>query len=552
MTRLRPIAAALAVCVSVAVLSAQRATPPAPSRPPTIPQQPTPPRLLVLLVVDQFRADYAELYGSQWTQGLKRIFAEGASFPLAAMPFGVTKTCAGHSSISSGTVPGVHGMIDNEWYDTGTHEYVACTSDPSAISLPFGGERGSEHHSPRWLQTSTLADELRRQAKQPPTIVALALKARSAVSLAGHGGANTIVAWEEDSGTWATSSAFTRTPWPQVEAYVRGHPARASRGAVWNRLLPLASYLFDDRAPGEINSSVFPRRIDAPLGGSFSAVWDASPWSDAYLGDLAVTLTRSLGLGKEGRTDMLAMSFTALDYVGHNFGPRSHEVQDTLARLDGTIGQLLTALDTQVGRDHYVLALTSDHGVAPLPEQGAATGVPGGRVSVASLGRAVELALSAELGRGSYVEAIASPYIYFHPQVVDRIRSSPKAMATVGKIVQAVPGIDRLYWAAELAATSPTADPILTSLRRSYFAGRSGDVVFVTKPYWVVADIGTNHGSPRDYDTRVPLVLFGASIKPGRYAVAATPVDIVPTLASLSGVAMPRTDGRVLSEAIAK
>lgn len=508
------------------------------------------PRLLVLLVVDQFRADYVTLYGAQWSQGLKRLLNDGASFPLAAIPYGVTKTCAGHSSIATGTVPAVNGMIDNEWYDSTTKEYVACTADSSATSIPFAGGRGLEHHSAKWMRGTTLADELRRQSATPPTIVALGLKARSAISLAGHGGANTFVAWEEDSGTWATSSAFARTPPPPIEAFIATHAPGAARGQMWNRLLAPTAYLYEDRAAGEVLPSVFPHVLQPPSGAASSALWDASPFSDAYLGELAIAVTKSLSLGGANRTDLLAVSFAALDYVGHNWGPRSHEVQDTLARLDVTIGRLLTALDAQVGQDQYVVALTSDHGVAPLPESGSSP-TAGGRLSMSAVARAAEAALVAELGRRPYIEALSGPYIYLRPEVANSVRASASGRRLVDGFTRTVPGVERLYWASDLAATTTTTDAVLTAMRRSYFAGRSGDLVVVPKPYWVLADAGTNHGSPYEYDTRVPLVLFGAGVKPGRYSTAATPLDIAPTLASLAHVALPRTDGRLLLEAVA-
>lgn len=506
-----------------------------------------PPRLIVLVVVDQFRADYVSDYGMQWTQGLRRLFDEGAVFEEATVPYGVTRTCAGFASISTGTFPSSHGLIDNEWFDRGEQVYVPCTRDSGVTSVPFAGARGRELHGPQLFRTQTLAESLSRGARRPAKVVSLALKARASISLAGRV-PNAIVAWEEDTGTWSTSSAYASSPPQAVDAFIRARPTSAALGEIWRPLLPRSAYRFDDAAPGEPASNVFPYALRAPLGAAFTARWDTSPWSDAYVGDLAATLVEQQRLGAEPGTDFLAVGFSALDYVGHLYGPRSHEVQDVLARLDVTLGRLLATLDRSVGRGRYLVALTSDHGVAPLPEQGDQTRTPGGRIRLAALAQAIETALMPILGRRQLLDAISTPYVYFAPGVADQVRSTPGAQAAVERAVRAVPGIDRIYWSTDLAATTATADPLLALMRRSYVAGRSGDLAFMAKPYWVAADVGTTHGTPHAYDVRVPLVFFGTGIRGARHRAAATIVDVAPTLAAFAGVSLPRPDGRPLAD----
>ena len=546
MTRSRISGSFTGVALTTAVAAGMLALPRA-DQTPARGSAPAPPRLVVLIVVDQFRADYVTEYGSQWTQGLRRLFAEGAVFEEATVPYGVTKTCAGFASVSTGTYPSTHGMIDNEWFDGSAGEYVACTLDPSTAPVALAGAPGREQHSARYLRVPTFAESLARQAPQPPAIVALALKPRSAISLAGRATPRSVVVWEEDTGTWATSTAYAAAAPPVIDAFVRGRPATAALGEIWRPLLPASSYRYADDADGEPEPNVFPYPLRAPLGTAFTARWDASPWSDAYLGDMAASVIERQFASGAG-TDFLAIGFSALDYIGHNYGPRSHEVQDMLARLDVTVGRLLTVLDRVVGRDRYVLALTSDHGVAPLPEQGADTGAPGGRLSVSAVARAVESALVPIFGRRQLLQAVSGTYVYFAPGVAEQIRTTTGARAAVEKAVMAVPGMGRLYWANDLAASNATNDPLLTSFRRSYVAGRSGDLLFVPAPHWVVATVGTNHGTPYPYDTRVPLVFFGQGIKSARYRTPATTVDVAPTLAALVGFTMTRTDGRVLPE----
>jgi predicted AlkP superfamily pyrophosphatase or phosphodiesterase len=536
--------AALTPVMGRAALQAQRNAPAGPA--------PATPALVVLLVVDQLRADYLDWYGEQWSQGLRRLMS-GAVYPRAALPYAVSKTCAGHSTIGTGTYPSSHGMIDNEWYDQAARAFVSCTLDATAEPVTFGGGRGSEHHSARSLGTPTIGDELLRQAPGS-RVVSIGLKARSAISLGGHGGPNATIVWEEDSGTWATSSAFASTPSPDVEAFVRSHPASRDRGTVWERRLPIAAYHYDDRGRGEpAGAAIFPHLIDAPFGASFAAAWDASPLSDAYLGEMAAALVTSMKLGQRTGTDLLTIGFAALDYVGHAYGPRSHEVQDTLARLDVTIGRLFAALDRAVGAGRYVAALTSDHGVALLPEQAeAVTGNPGGRVNLNAISLAAEIALSAHFGRRPYVASVSGTYIYFLPGVLDRIRASPAAMAAVEAGVRGVAGIDRVYWSQQLEARTPSDDAVLTALRRSYFPQRSGDLAFLPRPNWVVASAGTAHGSAQPYDLQVPVMFTGVGVKAGRYTTPASPADVAPTLASLIHIDMPRADGHVLREVLTR
>jgi hypothetical protein len=538
-----PATAALAAGAAVVTLAAQTAAP----GPALTPREP--PRLLVLIVVDQLRADYIEMYGDQWTRGLRRLLDEGALFARATYPYAFTKTCAGYSTISTGTTPAAHGMIDNEWFDARTRAYVPCTADPSAAPIPFAGGPGAERHGPALLRRATFSDELRRQ--QPGArVVSLALKARAAISLAGRGGPDTVVAWEEDSGAWATSTSYARSPWPEVDAFVRANPPATARGQTWARLLPATAYRHADRAAGEPQPNMLPRLLIAPRGVSFTAVWDASPWSDAYLATMAAALVDRLALGQRiGGTDLLALGFSALDYLGHNYGPRSHEVQDLLARLDLAMAGLLDTLDRRIGRGRYTVAFTSDHGVAPLPEQAEEAGVRAGRVDLNALGLAIDLALGEEFGPRRFIQTISSTYVHFHPGVLETVRGRAGAASAVVEAARAVPGIAHAYWADDLASTAPTSDAVLAALRRSYVRGRSGDLAFLPAPYWVVSSAGTTHGSLHPYDTDVPLIVFGARVRSGRYATA-SPLDVAPTLAALAGVTMPAAEGRVLSEAL--
>lgn len=551
------VAIALTLATTAIVINfTARAQTPA-TRPPAPARAPEPPRLVVLLVVDQFRGDYVQWYGQQWTKGLRRLYDNGAVFPLGAYPYAGTVTCPGHSTIGTGSLPTTHGMVGNSWYDLATNRLTACMTDPTATSVPFGGGTGTEHHSPRNVLSPAFADELRLQAKRPPQILSVSLKPRSAIGLGGHGGPNTIVVWEEDSGVWATSDAFTKTPWPVVDQYVRTHPITANYGQAWTKLLPESAYLFEDDGAGESQPApwtrVFPHEFKTASGkpdNTYVTAWERSPLSDAYIADMVINLVTTMKLGQKPGTDMLAVSFSALDLVGHEYGPRSHEVQDVMARLDIQIGRLLDTLDRLVGPTRYTLAFSADHGTAPVPEQAVALGMDAGRVSLTEIRDAVQKAAATALGDGTYYGAFAEDNVYLTAGTLQKLMTKAGAMNAVKDALAHVKGIARVYGPEEMSSTAPTDDLILRSARQSYRPGRSGDFVIIPKPYWIARGTGTTHGSPYAYDQRVPVLFFGAGIKPGRYLVPASPVDIAPTLAAITGIALSRTDGKVLEMAI--
>ena len=515
---------------------------------------PSPPKLLVVLVVDQMRADYVETYGRQWTAGLRKLFDDGAWFKEAAYPYRSTLTCTGHATIATGRFPSAHGMIQNSWWDRSTAQNTTCTTDDSAIPISYGGP-ARERHSARNLRQPTIADVLRQQSGGESTVVSMSLKPRSAIALAGQHAESVV--WLDEAHTWATSTAFTDTPVSAVSRYVDQHPIEADADRVWTRVLPVDRYRHDDDGDGERPTPgwtrTFPHALDVGSGTdvSFFTRWSASPFSDAYLTDMAIAMVDAFEIGSGEATDYLAIGLSALDLVGHQFGPDSHEVQDVLAQLDITVGHLLDALDARLGPDGYVVALSADHGVAPIQESLITQNVDAGRFPSAELLTVLESHLSDRLGRVRSISALVNFDLYFEPGVYSALRGAPNELESVLNLIRASPGVAQVYRSDELETRAEAGDTVANAARLSYFEGRSGDLIIVPKPYWVPGGSAATHGSPYDYDTKVPVVFFGAGIKPGTHMTAASPVDVAPTLATLAGFSMPETDGRILTEALA-
>ena len=240
----------------------------------------------------------------------------------------------------------------------------------------------------------------------------------------------------------------------------------------------------------------------------------------------------------------------AMGTVGHDFGPLSHEVQDVLVRLDETLGLLFDALDRSVGADRYVVALTADHGVSPIPDQAKAAGFDAGRIDSAGLERRIEQVLAARLGPGKYVAFQDHTEIYLSPGIFDRLKKEPDVMDELVEAIRAWPGVWKVYRGDSLARES-AGDRVALAASLSYVPERSADIILVPRPYWIASDdSAATHGTSHDYDQRVPVILMGPPFVSGEYLGPASPADVAPTLAFAVDVTLSRAYGRVLGEAV--
>jgi predicted AlkP superfamily pyrophosphatase or phosphodiesterase len=505
------------------------------------------PKLVVFIVVDQMRGDYPVRYSGLMEHGLKRLITQGAWYKNAAYPYMTTVTCVGHSTIGTGTLPYRHGMIGNAWYDRATQKTVTCNADPTATDVSYGSGSGPGD-SAKPMMEPTLAELMRGQLKS--RVATMSIKSRSAIGLAGHEG--DFVTWIGDHNAWETSSAFTSAPVGWFVNYLKGNPIDRDADKVWERTLPAERYQGEDDARGERGAGGWSAKFPHPLGAAGDAAfyqhWLQSPFADEYLGRMAAAAVDQMHLGTQDRIDFLGVSFSMLDAVGHGFGPRSHEVQDTIVRLDGTLGKLLDHLDKEVGAGNYVVALSADHGVGDIPEQAG-----GGRQPVAAIRTAIESAIKTAFGEdGPFIAAMATNDVYFKPGVYDRLKANPEALHAVIANAAGLPGIARVFTSDEIstAAARVSDDPQIRAAALSYYAGRSGDLTLLVKENWEMTATGTTHGTLYAYDQRVPVILFGAGIAPGVREEPATPADLAATLASIVGVTLPAPDGHVLSAAM--
>jgi predicted AlkP superfamily pyrophosphatase or phosphodiesterase len=527
---------------------------------------PAKPKLVVLLVVDQMRADYVDKFLPQWTGGLKRLVEEGAWFRDAAYPYAATETCVGHSTISTGSFPATHGMVANAWWDRKEQKMVTCTSDPdpNVKNIGYAGATPKGADTAWRMAVPSFAEELKFQTSGATRIVSFSLKARAAITMAGH---KADAATWFDGGAWVTATPYGTLPF--MEDPSKSHLAKADFGKTWSLSLPESAYWYGDKALGAVPPAGWELTFPHPLRGKSSVSepdsayyeqWASSPYADTALTALAEEAVDELKLGNSSGTDFLAIGYSTVDYVGHAFGPRSREIQDILVRLDKDLGNLFAHLDAKVGRGNYVVALSADHGVVPVPEDMQTTGADAGILHLPEVQERIEKALESFNYAKPAVARITGSDIYFVPGVYEKLQHDHAAMQTVLEAALAQPGVAAVYRAEEVADRPATQSPTLRAFALSYFSGRSGDLFILPKPYWLMdgtpagktRSYGTGHGVPYNYDQHVPVLLMGFGIQPGQYFQPITPADIAPTFAALCGITLASRDGHVLAEALKK
>jgi Type I phosphodiesterase / nucleotide pyrophosphatase len=496
-------------------------------------------RLVLLITVDQFRYDYLTRFRADYTAGIKRLLSDGAVFTNANLEHYPTVTAIGHATMLSGATPAVSGIIGNDWFDRETGRTVTSVFD--AAVTPLGTTAGGGA-SPRRLLVSTLGDELKmasgkaRGAPDAPRVIGVSLKDRSAILPVGRG-ADAAYWWDTTSGQFVTSTYYFAELPAWVRAFNDRKPADDHAGALWTDVTAPAKPL---------------RHLPAVRGPAlYDAVW-GSPFGNELLLQFATEVITREQLGQRGATDLLSVSFSSNDSVGHTFGPDSPQVRDMAIRTDRTIGQLLTRVDTLVGLRHTLVAMTTDHGVAPVPESQWARALPGGRLATRDLFEPIQQALAARFGEGQWLMATAGSSPYLNYELIARLELDPSEVRRVAAAAAArVPHVARVYTRDQLLRGEVPDDRIGSRVLRSFNAQRSGDLEIILEPYWMRQATGTTHGTPYSYDAHIPLILMGSRIARGEYADHVALNDLAPTLATLTGVEIPAgSSGRVLTEAL--
>jgi predicted AlkP superfamily pyrophosphatase or phosphodiesterase len=528
------------------------------------------PRLVLLIAVDQFRYDYLERFGDLFAaNGLRRLLRDGASWAECNYDHVPTETAPGHATMLTGAWPSETGIIANDWFDRVEGRRVNNVEDDAVRAL--GGGDKETASSPHNLLCSTLGDELKLATNRRAKVIGVSFKNRAAILPAGRM-ADAAYWLGAQNGEFVSSTYyFERLPeW--VARFNAAHPADKFFGAKWERLLPAAEYerrAGRDDAPWEKGdgktSYTFPHVLDGGLQKPGPAFYDAlgySPYTNDLLLSFAEAAITGERLGEDADTDVLTVSFSANDLVGHRYGPYSQEVMDVTLRVDRQIAQLLSFVDERVGLNNTVVVFTADHGVAPSPEHAAELHLPGARIKIADVLAAVRKSVRARYGKGGerdttadYVQTFSNGQLYFNQSALERDGVRAEEIERVaGEAALTVPGVSRYFTRTQmLAGAAAPGDGVARRVLHGYNPRRSGDVVVIPEAFKYLADYVSvaTHGGPYTYDTHVPLVIMGGGVAAGRYLTPATPADIAPTLARILNIQAPsNAAGRVLSEAI--
>jgi predicted AlkP superfamily pyrophosphatase or phosphodiesterase len=514
------------------------------------------PKLIVVVVIDQFRPDYLTRFSRFFgTGGFNLFLRRGASFPLAKYEHANTFTCPGHAVVLTGSYADRNGIVSNRWYDqkTGREEYCAADSLASLLGVAGPGR------SPRNLIDSTVGDGLKRATGGRSRVITISGKDRAAIMLGGH--LANAAYWMRD--TLVTTSTYYEQELPLwVQRFNASKVASSYLGKPWTRLLPAKAYATagpdDVAAEQDIGGMgrTFPHRPGGDSAGkNLIDAFETSPYHNEVLTRFAMETIINERLGEHMEPDLLGIGFSANDLIGHAFGPESHEVMDVTVRTDRLLQRFFSFLDRRLGLANIVIVLTADHGVAPLPEltREDNSEPKAARFDPSKVAAAVDVLLRAKYGAADSSGWVAHqefPYVYLNLHAL-RQKQVPvaEAEAAAKSAVESVVGVEQATTATELE--HQRSQGVRTSAGRSFYPGRSGNVIYQLLPYWIpeTQPVGTTHGSPWDYDADVPLLWFGAGIVPGTYHDTATVADIAPTLSALLRMRPPSgSQGRVLQE----
>jgi predicted AlkP superfamily pyrophosphatase or phosphodiesterase len=508
-----------------------------PLRPEANPRFPNRPKLVVVLVIDQFRYDYLMRFRPYFGQGgFNRLLDGGAVYTDCRYDYATTMTGPGHATLLTGTYPWAHGIIANDWYDRDQKREVYCVEDLST-RIVANRERASASpgFSPRKLTASTLGDELRLATNFRAKAVSISLKDRAAVLMGGH--TPSAAYWYDvGSGRFVTSTYYMPTLPAWVDEFNQKSPINQFCGQKWQALAETPG------AEGKVLSEFEASSGEPCPDPKFLGWLDNTPYMNQIELAFASQAIRSERLGQGTETDLLTLSLSVNDYVGHEFGPYSEEVADTTLRTDRYLATFFDDLDKIVGLDNVWITLSADHGAAPSPAFVQEHKLGLGMAQPAAVRGAVEKALTQAFGPGPWVEDADEAYIFLNRETLKKRNvAEAKAEEVAAQAAASQADVAAAFTRTQFLTGSLPNSPIARKAANSFNSKRSGNVFLVFMPYAVpsTSATGTTHGTPWNYDAQVPLIFWGSAFKPGFYANACQPVDLAATLAALLGLTQP-------------
>jgi predicted AlkP superfamily pyrophosphatase or phosphodiesterase len=505
------------------------------------------PKLVVGIVVDQLRHDYFERYADNFgEEGFKRLISGGFYNHNTHYNYIPTFTGPGHTSVYTGTTPATHGIIANNWYDKNIKTSVYCAEDTSVYTV--GSKSDAGLMSPHRILSSTITDELGMATNFKSKVVGISIKDRGSILPAGHNPTGAFW-YDKSNGHFVSSSYYGKKNLPTwLQEFNNRNLADDYLNQTWELSMPLKEYTQStaDNMPYEMTvkgkeKPVFPYDLKTlrAKNGNF-ALLPNTAYGNTVLADLAIATMEGEKMGQDDITDFLALSFSSTDYIGHGFGPRSVEVQDTYIKLDQEIARLFKHLDENVGEDNYLIFMTSDHGCAEVPEYLQAHKIPADHYDGKAYVQNMSNALNNEFGIGEWIEDFSNEQFFLNHALITENKIDLDAIRkfVVNESLK-LEGVAEAYSATDMQRTQFTEHKA-AALQMGYNFKRSGDVLLILEPGWFYQTrSATTHGTGYAYDTHVPLIWYGLGIKSGKSFKRQNIDDIAVTLAHLLGTNLP-------------
>ncbi|MVT10940.1 alkaline phosphatase family protein [Chitinophaga sp. ysch24] len=527
----------------------QKATSPKPGQVtawsrPALPKTLNRPRLVVGIVVDQMRWDYLYRYTNRYGDGgFKRLLREGFSCENTLINYTPTITACGHTCIYTGSVPAVHGIVGNGWYSRELGREVYCAEDTSVTTVGSTSDAGKM--SPRNMRVTTIGDELRLASNFKSKVVGVAIKDRGAILPAGHS-ANAAYWYDGTTGNWVTSSYYMSSlPDWATDFNSMKWPARYL-SQPWTTMYPLKTYELstEDSKPYEgafkgEQAPVFPHELGGEKGTPFKSI-SSTPFGNTMTLEFAKKALEAYQLGKGGVTDMLTISLSSTDYVGHQFGPNSIEIEDTYLRLDKDLADFFKYLDKEVGKGQYLFFITADHGVAHVPGFMQENKLPGGVWNDSKVVAEINQLVKEKTGIEKVILAQDNYQLYLdHDAIAKAGKQEHEINDLIITTVLKDPAVSNAFPLKQLLSTT-LPEPMRSMMTNGFNAKRSGDIQLVLMPGYIEGGkTGTTHGVWYPYDAHIPLVWMGWGVHAGKSNRTMGMTDIAPTIAALLHIQMP-------------
>ena len=501
------------------------------------------PKLVVGIVVDQMRWDFLYRYYDRYANdgGFKRMLNQGFSCENTWIPYTPTVTAPGHSSIYTGTVPAIHGITGNIWWDNQLNRSVYCTEDNTVNTV--GSKTKAGQMSPRNMLVTTICDEMRLATNFRSKTIGIAQKDRGGILCAGHN-ANASYWYDNATGDWITSTYYMN----ELPKWVKDLNAKKLVDKYyqsgWNTLYPINTYLqstADEKTyEGKTLGKSFPYDLKKFAGKNYYPI-NVTPYGNTLTIEMVKAAISNEQLGADEFTDFLTISFSSPDYIGHTFGPNSIETEDCFLRLDKELGAFMDFLDANIGKGNFTVFLSADHGVANVPGFLKEHNVPAGSVDMGGMIKAMNEKLKEKYGTDKLVTGSYNHQLVLNHALIDSLKLNKDEIKRWSvDYLSAQPVVARAFPIDELSETILN-EKIKKMVANGYYPQRCGDIQIILHSQWMESfgTTGTTHGSWNPYDSHIPLLWYGWGIKQGKLNREVYMTDIAPTLAALLHIQMP-------------